>query len=69
MFRTIREDIRSVFDRDPAARNWLEVFLCYAGLHAVWNHRIAHWLWKHHLKLLARICSQLSRFHRPALLH
>lgn len=62
MFRTIREDIRSVFDRDPAARNWLEVFLCYAGLHAVWNHRIAHWLWKHHLKLLARIFSQLSRF-------
>ena len=62
MFNTLREDIRSVFDRDPAARSTLEVLLCYAGLHAIWDHRIAHWRWVHNLKLLARMLSQLSRF-------
>ena len=62
MFNTLREDIRSVFDRDPAARSTLEVLLCYAGLHAIWDHRIAHWLWVHNVKLLARMLSQLSRF-------
>ncbi len=39
MFKTIREDVQSVLDRDPAARNVLEVLLCYPGLHAVWVHR------------------------------
>lgn len=43
MFRTIREDIRTVFAKDPAARSVLEVLLCYPGLHALWTHRIAHW--------------------------
>lgn len=62
MFRTIREDIQSVFDRDPAARHWLEVLLNYAGLHAIWGHRIAHWFWKINLKLIARILSQINRF-------
>jgi serine O-acetyltransferase len=62
MFNTLREDIRSVFDRDPAARSTLEVLLCYAGLHAIWDHRIAHWFWEHNMKLLARMLSQLSRF-------
>ena len=62
MFSTLREDIRSVFDRDPAARTSLEVLLCYAGLHAIWDHRIAHWMWTHNLKLLARMFSQFSRF-------
>ena len=47
--QTIREDIQSVFDRDPAARNTLEVLLCYPGLHAVWGHRLSHWLWSHGL--------------------
>jgi len=61
MFRTIREDIHSVFDRDPAARNTLEVLLCYPGLHAVWGHRISHWLWIHNLKLMARMFSQIMR--------
>lgn len=61
MFSTIREDIRSVFDRDPAARSTLEVLLCYPGLHAVWGHRVTHWLWTHGLKLLARWLSQLMR--------
>ncbi len=62
MFKRIREDIRSALERDPAARNGLEVFLCYSGLHAVWAHRPAHWLWQHGLKLLARWLAQLNRF-------
>ncbi len=61
MLRTIREDIRSVFARDPAARSTLEVLLCYPGLHAVWGHRLAHWLWTHRLKLLARWVSHAAR--------
>jgi serine O-acetyltransferase len=58
----MREDIQAVFDRDPAARSTLEVILTYPGLHALWNHRIAHCLWRHDLKLLARIVSEASRF-------
>lgn len=61
MFDTIRQDIQSVFERDPAARTTLEVLLCYPGLHAVWGHRLAHWLWIHNLRLLARWISQLVR--------
>lgn len=61
MFKIIREDIQSVLERDPAARNRLEVLLCYPGLHAIWAHRIAHWLWKRRLKLFARWLSQLTR--------
>lgn len=61
MFKTIREDIQCVLERDPAARNILEVLLCYPGLHAVWAHRLSHWLWKHRLKLFARWLSQLMR--------
>ncbi len=61
MLQTIREDIQSVFSRDPAARTTLEVLLCYPGLHAVWGHRIAHWLWVHRLFLLGRMVSQLFR--------
>ena len=57
----VREDIASVFDRDPAARSWLEVVLCYSGLHAVWAYRVNHWLWTHHLPLAARFLSQLAR--------
>lgn len=62
MLKTLREDIRSVFDRDPAARSTLEVLLCYAGLHAIWDHRITHWFWNHNMKLLARMLSQVNRF-------
>jgi serine O-acetyltransferase len=61
MFNTIRSDIRSVFERDPAARSTFEVLFCYAGLHAVWGHRFAHFFWKTGLKLLARVFSQLVR--------
>lgn len=59
--RIIRNDIQSVFERDPAARSTLEVLLCYPGLHAVWGHRLAHWLWAHNLRLIARWISQLMR--------
>jgi len=61
MLQSINSDIRSAFDRDPAARSRLEILLCYPGLHAVWGHRITHWLWKHNLKLLGRWISQLMR--------
>ena len=61
MFDGIREDIRTVFAKDPAARSVLEV-LTYQGLHALWLHRVAHGLWRRNLKLLARIVSQISRF-------
>jgi serine O-acetyltransferase len=62
MFNTIRADIQSVFERDPAARTTLEVLLCYPGLHAVWGQRFSHWLWTHHLMLLGRLFSQFMRF-------
>ncbi|MBI5031060.1 MAG: serine O-acetyltransferase [Chloroflexi bacterium] len=61
MFNTLRQDIQSVFERDPAARSWLEVVLLYPGLHAVWGHRISHWLWIHDFKLLGRWVSQIAR--------
>jgi serine O-acetyltransferase len=62
LFRSIREDIASVFDRDPAAKTWFEVLLCYSGLHAVWAHRINRWLWIHGVHTFARFLSQLARF-------
>ncbi len=62
MFKTIREDIRVVFDKDPAARSVVEVLLCYPGLHALWMHRIARWLWTHRLRLLGRLVSHWGRF-------
>ena len=62
MFKVLGEDLRAALQRDPAARNWFEVLTSYSGLHAVWLHRIAHWLWKHHLRLLARWLSQCNRF-------
>ena len=61
MFKIIHDDVQSVLDRDPAARNVLEVLLCYPGLHAIWAHRLAHKLWKSGFKLLARWISQLTR--------
>ena len=61
MFKTIHEDVQSVLDRDPAARNVLEVLLCYPGLHAIWAQRLAHKLWKRGFKLIARGISQLTR--------
>ncbi|HEU5457457.1 MAG TPA: serine O-acetyltransferase [Terracidiphilus sp.] len=62
MFKRIREDVASVLERDPAARSWLEVLLCYPGLWAVWSHRVSHGLWRMELRLPARILSQIARF-------
>jgi len=62
LFRDIREDIQAVLARDPAARTSLEVLLCYPGVWALIFHRPAHWLYKHNMKLIARIISQLARF-------
>jgi len=62
MLDRIREDIASVRQRDPAAHSALEVLLCSPGLHAVWAHRLHHWLWLRGFRLTARILSQITRF-------
>ncbi len=62
MFKTLREDIQTVFAKDPAARSMLEVISCYPGLHALWFHRLAHFLWQHNLHFIARFISHVSRF-------
>jgi serine O-acetyltransferase len=62
MFARIREDIASVFDRDPAARSTWEILTCYPGFHALQIHRFAHWLWGLRLRWLARFVSHLSRW-------
>ena len=58
----IREDIRSVQERDPAARSRFEILTCYPGLWAVWIHRVSHTLWRAKLRLPARMLSQFARF-------
>ncbi len=62
MFKTLREDIRTVFAKDPAARSTLDVIFCYPGLHALWLYRVAHFLWQHRLQFLARLLSHIIRF-------
>ena len=62
MFRELREDIRSVFDRDPAARSFWEVLTCYPGVHAVILHRLAHWFWELRLRWMGRAVSHFARF-------
>lgn len=61
MFKSIREDIKSIKERDPAARTSLEVFFLYSGLRAVINHRVANWFFRHNMKFIARYVSQKSR--------
>jgi len=61
MFEQLREDIRTIRERDPAAKNYVEIFLCYPGLHAIWFHRIAHFLYKRGWYTTARLISHLSR--------
>jgi len=61
MLALIREDVANVMEHDPAAKSRLEVFLCYAGLHAVWFYRMNHWLWNHGLFLAGRWLSQVAR--------
>ncbi len=62
MFKTLREDIQTVFTKDPAARSVIEVIFCYPGLHALWFHRVSHFLWCRKLRFPARFLSQISRF-------
>lgn len=62
LFNTLREDIRNVFAKDPAARSVAEVLLCYPGLHAMWFHRVAHFCWQHKMRFIARYISHWSRF-------
>ena len=62
MFSRIKEDIKSAIEKDPAAKNALEVFLCYPGLHALWIHRIAHFFYSKKMYLVSRIISHISRF-------
>lgn len=62
IFRRMKEDMDVVFEQDPAARSYLEVFLTYSGLHAIWSHRVAHFFYKRKLFFIARVISQVSRF-------
>jgi len=69
VFNKIREDIRTVFTKDPAARNLVEVLCCYPGLHAIWHHRTANFFWRHNWRLVARLISHCSRFFTQIEIH
>ena len=62
MFDTLKHDIRVVFERDPAARSVIEVLWCYPGVHALFFHRTAHWLWSRRWLTLGRFISHVGRF-------
>ena len=62
MLSILRADFRIIFERDPAARNWLEVLFCYPGLQALLFHRLAHWLYTVNLPFIPRLISHLARF-------
>lgn len=62
MFKGLREDIASIYARDPAARHFFEVLTNYPGLHAIWWHRVSHRLWKWRLRWLARFMSTIARW-------
>jgi serine O-acetyltransferase len=69
MFERIREDISSVFERDPAARNAFEILTTYPGIHAILFHRLNHWLWNRGLKWLARVLSNIPRWYTGIEIH
>lgn len=62
IIKTIKKDVQSALERDPAATNILEVILTYSGFHAILIHRLTHWLWKKKVPFLPRVLSQMSRF-------
>jgi serine O-acetyltransferase len=62
MFKHLREDIASIFERDPAARTTWEVLTCYPGLHAVYIHKLARWFWTHGMRWLGRFTSNFGRW-------
>ena len=65
MFLRLKEDIKAVFDRDPAARSVPEIIFCYPGLHAIWFHRISHWFWQLGVLLHRQVCvASRPFFHR-----
>lgn len=61
MFERLKEDVKTIKERDPAAKNYMEIFFCYPGLHAIWFHRIAHFLYQRGWYTVARLISHLSR--------
>lgn len=69
MFKRVKNDIQVVFKRDPASRSMLEAFFLYPGLHAIWIHRVAHWLWNKDLKTIARWISYCSRHYTGIEIH
>ncbi|MBI5787329.1 MAG: serine O-acetyltransferase [Candidatus Schekmanbacteria bacterium] len=62
MFKSLKEDLKMIFDRDPAARSVIEILCCYPGMHALWFYRISHSLWLAEFCFLARLTSHLARF-------
>jgi serine O-acetyltransferase len=62
MWKRLKEDIRTIKERDPAAKNYVEIFLCYPGLHAIWLHRIAHSLYQQRWYTIARLISHFNRW-------
>ncbi len=69
LIKMIAEDIHCALHRDPAARTWFEVLVNYAGLHAVWFHRVSHWLWKNKIHFFARWLSQVARWFTGVEIH
>ena len=62
MFSTIRDDINTIFEHDPAARSVPEILFCYPGYHAVLFYRLSHWFWKHKMFFVGRFISHVGRF-------
>src|SRR3954452_15101808 len=62
MFRKLRNDVACILERDPAARTGWEVLTCYPGLHAIYVHKLSHWMWLHGLRWLGRLVSQFGRW-------
>ena len=62
MWQHIREDIQTIKERDPAAKNYVEILLCYPGLHAIWLHRLAHFFYRRNWFTTARLISHFNRF-------
>lgn len=61
-FQLLKEDVQTIFKKDPAVRSWMEAIFCYPGLHAIWVHRFSHYLWKHKFYFVARFLSHMARF-------
>ena len=68
-FKLLKEDIQTIFQKDPAVRSWLEAVLCYPGLHAIWGYRFSHYLWVHKFFFLARFLSHIVRFFTGVEIH